>query len=256
MIRGSCEDDRLIDLLVDGELETSRRRELLERLDTQPDGWRRCAMAFLEDQSWGEALRSHSGATDAEREAAAPYPANGRASSAVALAFAPQTRPTQSRAAALGRTVSSVAALAAGLLLAFGLGWTTRGSSRPTTTPILSHRGSAATSAPPAAQTVAHGIEPSSQPSPAPATSERVMSVGGGMIPAGPTLSQRGLGIDPSWFQQPPTPLSQAFRDRVERGGYEIGQRRRLVSIRLDDGRRVSVPVEETRLRFIGNHTF
>jgi hypothetical protein len=50
-------DDRLLlDRLVDGELEEVDRRDLLQRLEAEPDGWRRCALAFLEAQSWREAL--------------------------------------------------------------------------------------------------------------------------------------------------------------------------------------------------------
>ena len=46
-------DDRLLDLLVDGELDQETQRRLLASLDEDPDGWRRCALAFLEAQSWG-----------------------------------------------------------------------------------------------------------------------------------------------------------------------------------------------------------
>jgi len=45
-------DQRLLDMLVDGELADDQRRELLVRLNETPDGWRRCALAFLEAQSW------------------------------------------------------------------------------------------------------------------------------------------------------------------------------------------------------------
>lgn len=40
-----------LDSLVDGELTPQRYRELLTRLDAEPDGWRRCALAFLESQA-------------------------------------------------------------------------------------------------------------------------------------------------------------------------------------------------------------
>ena len=49
-------NDRRLDLLVDGELDENDRRELLRGLDREPDGWRRCAMAFLEAQTWKQAL--------------------------------------------------------------------------------------------------------------------------------------------------------------------------------------------------------
>jgi anti-sigma factor RsiW len=49
-------DDGLLDRLVDGELPDEERRTLLLRLEAEREGWRRCALAFLEAQSWREAL--------------------------------------------------------------------------------------------------------------------------------------------------------------------------------------------------------
>src|SRR5262245_23445628 len=45
-----------MDRLVDGEVAEPERRTLLSRLERMPDGWRRCALAFLEAQAWREAL--------------------------------------------------------------------------------------------------------------------------------------------------------------------------------------------------------
>ena len=44
--------EQQVDLLVDGELSEADRRELLLQLEHEPDGWRRCALAFLEAQCW------------------------------------------------------------------------------------------------------------------------------------------------------------------------------------------------------------
>ncbi len=43
---------RQLDRLVDGELPSNEYRELLNQLEQQPDGWRDCAMAFLESHAW------------------------------------------------------------------------------------------------------------------------------------------------------------------------------------------------------------
>jgi hypothetical protein len=51
-------DDRLLERLVDGELNDAEYRALLAELEHRPDGWRRCALAFLEDQAWGREARS------------------------------------------------------------------------------------------------------------------------------------------------------------------------------------------------------
>lgn len=47
-----------LDRLVDGELSDPEYRNLLQSLEGQPDGWRRCAMAFLEAQVWGRELNA------------------------------------------------------------------------------------------------------------------------------------------------------------------------------------------------------
>ena len=62
-------DDILLDRLVDGELSPAERRELLASLDGRPDGWRRCALAFLEAQTWrGELPQLVAEATSSPRQ--------------------------------------------------------------------------------------------------------------------------------------------------------------------------------------------
>lgn len=47
-------DPRVIDRLVDGELDDDGRRQVLASLDYTQDGWRRLALAFVEAQTWRE----------------------------------------------------------------------------------------------------------------------------------------------------------------------------------------------------------
>lgn len=51
-------DDTVLDRLVDGELAEGEYRDVLAALDSGSDGWRRCAMAFLEAQAWRRDLGS------------------------------------------------------------------------------------------------------------------------------------------------------------------------------------------------------
>ncbi|HEU5119097.1 MAG TPA: hypothetical protein VFT74_21080 [Isosphaeraceae bacterium] len=88
-----------IDRLVDGELADFERRALLLELDTQPAGWRRCALAFLEAQEWRTALRASSAMPSVPEPRLMPSKPNRPKSSTLWLA----------RAAAV--------------LMAFGLGW-------------------------------------------------------------------------------------------------------------------------------------
>ena len=50
-------DPAILDRLVDGELAEADRREAVAKpLEHQPTGWRQCALAFLEAQSWRDLL--------------------------------------------------------------------------------------------------------------------------------------------------------------------------------------------------------
>ena len=47
----------VLDRLVDGELSPGERQQVLRWLDMREDGWRRCALAFLEAQTWGHQFK-------------------------------------------------------------------------------------------------------------------------------------------------------------------------------------------------------
>ncbi|MEJ7637798.1 MAG: hypothetical protein WKF75_07380, partial [Singulisphaera sp.] len=95
----TTDDPLQIDRLVDGELDPAERHALLVRFETEPGGWRRCALAFLEAQSWREAL--------------AP-PAAGSASGGTSrTSAAPATPPTDPRPG-FARRWRPMAAVAAG----------------------------------------------------------------------------------------------------------------------------------------------
>lgn len=64
-------DAMLIDRLVDGELSGDERRQLLAKLEAEPNGWRRCALAFIEAQTWRSALGGFADDAIANENAAA-----------------------------------------------------------------------------------------------------------------------------------------------------------------------------------------
>jgi len=72
------EDDTRFDRLVDGELSEEEYRQLLSTLDDYPDGWRRCATAFLEAQSWGSECKGLLNETD-QRSAISSVSATSKA---------------------------------------------------------------------------------------------------------------------------------------------------------------------------------
>src|SRR5262249_54535773 len=76
--------------------------------DVEPQGWRRCALAFLEAQTWRESLGGV--ANEARPEAT--------------LELEPRNQPPRRRGA---RSVLCHAAWAAGVLVSFAIGWATSG---------------------------------------------------------------------------------------------------------------------------------
>ena len=98
-------DDRFIDRIVDGTLTPAELRGAIDLLEREPDGWKRCAMAFLEAQSWRESFRA--------------FPEQARS----ALASRSLALPLSARAGNRGRRWIR-GPLAAGIVAAsFAMGW-------------------------------------------------------------------------------------------------------------------------------------
>lgn len=219
------EMDAALDLLVDGELGDPERRALLLRLDTTPDGWRRCALAFLEAQAWR-------GSLGAIARDAAPPPAPGLALEALR----PNPWPRRALAAAL-------------VVAAFGLG-------------LASGRSGRAPIGPAPVVVDAAKTEPEPAPSLSPRASEaepEVRAVGllaigdpgrdGAPVVNVPILA--GPGLDEGWLEGQAPALSDYDRQHWRRLGFDVEERRELVTMDLRDGRRVSVPVDRVRLRHV-----
>lgn len=98
------------DRLVDDELSAVERQQLLASLDDRPEGWRRCALAFLEAQAWGQEFR-----------AVLAEPVSGGSSGNVAMEIV-QGQACSGLPRWKGRWKGRWLAIAASLLLAFSLG--------------------------------------------------------------------------------------------------------------------------------------
>ena len=205
--------DSAIDRLVDGDLNESDRREILLALEEDPDGWRRCALAFLEDQSWREALA---------------YPA----SVGPKVASIPPSPPSIRPPTRWIRRASMVASL---LALSFAAGRFSPGNPR---------------------------VEVSRADSPKPVETipEPIREVGyidfvdgsSGETPPRRLPILSGPGLDEKMFRDRPPTVPDYVRARLERQGYQVKERRKLVSITLEDGRRVSIPMDEVELDYVG----
>jgi hypothetical protein len=209
-----------LDRLVAGDLPELERRELLLKLDAEPDGWRRCALAFLEDQAWRSALAGMAGSVPQPKPIVVPS-SNSRKS-----AWFPR-----------------VAVAASILALAFSAGFAAGGRKLQglvvsTETPVLSQ-----------------------VPDPSKVLdSSQVEEVGwvdlvdpsAGESPPRRVPIVSGPGLDDNWLRKQAPTISDYVRARWERQGYQIQERRKLVSVTLEDGRRVSIPMDEVAVDYVG----
>ena len=63
-----------------------------------------------------------------------------------------------------------------------------------------------------------------------------------------------GPGITEQWLRNQPPPLNEHREVALQRQGYQVDQRRRLITTTLADGRRVTVPIDQVQIRYTGNN--
>jgi hypothetical protein len=245
--------DDLIDRMVDGLLTPAELRTAIDLLDRTPDGWKRCAAAFLEAQCWRDAIRAGDGSDVPAREGP----------SALAL---PLARPRRPILASASRWTIAAAALAA----AFAFGWLTRSPEPPRkidatalqARAILAQRDHVE-SRPGASESVDpfrptpvsfdgyddDGRSPQPLP-PAVAAVGRVRIDADGASALVPILA--GPGITTDWLRDQPPPVSEHGQAYWERHGFQVDQQRHMVTTTLSDGRLVAVPIDQVELRYTG----
>jgi len=221
-----------LDRLVDGALSEVERRELLGQLEQRPDGWRRCAAAFLEAQAWREALGQH----------VATLPP--------ALVQLPSPSPSAAW------QWKHVLAIAASFLLAFSsVLWLRNGGNNtsnltPTdiakTTPLPSNH-----------STADPGTGPTQVADNNPAGPQTVRLV-----------VDRGANGQPEFVDVPvigdPQQVDRVLNDHslllppsvaqaLKRMGHEVHQQRELWPVQTSDGKQIVVPVDQVEVRYVGS---
>jgi hypothetical protein len=219
-----------LDRLVDGELTTDEYRELLRTLDAQPDGWRRCALAFLESQAWSRELKAM------RQEAEVTPPA------------------TTTRSAVPWRSARwpNLLAVAACFVIAFSLGLVFRAAwpgANAGPSPAIAER--AGTSGAPT--TVAEGDGQPTTPL-VPRGSVQFVLDGGEQPVDVPVYdwSPEHAG----WLSEQNPRVPSDVRRALQRLGGQLQWRRHVVPVRTQDGRSVLFPIDQLEITPVGDHRF
>lgn len=253
-------DDRELDRLVDGELDEDRRRELLVQLETQPDGWRRCALAFLESQALVAALGPRSATAEGQavelgRASASEPRAWAVPSQPISAGTAPAPHPRRRGPLNLQPWLNALAMTACFLIaLNIGLQWrngqdTANNTGRSTS------------------QQASNVAPPTAAPERAVAARGQLSADWQTVTLAVPDGASGGTAqvqlpcresdqLDEQWLKSLPGAISPEARRALERNGYQVRQHRQLVPLPLEDGRRLVVPVDQVELRFVGDEVY
>ena len=224
----AMEDERF-DRLVDGELSRDEYDQLLSSLDEKPGGWRRCALAFLEAQALRKELLPPAGET---------------------VDF-PVTFPKHSSNRLPGARLRLSLAVAAIILLAFGLGLTQRGWWPESEEVVLSNP-----------QLVDHqqdrppdiGRE---QPGVSMWVSDHsvrngeVRAVADGLDGVVPSNTQDGI-----WKRDARSGIPERISEMFERLGHDVQRRIRYVPVELSDSRQMLIPIEDVEIVPVSQESF
>jgi hypothetical protein len=227
-------DDELLDRLVDGELAETERKALLEDLDRRTDGWRRCALAFLEAQTFGTVFREHLNApAPVEQPTVVPYVAPRRESNTE-----------------WGRILAAAASF---LIVCSAVMWYRGGFNKPDIGAPLTD---VATTMP-----IPTGPAPAVQGPMVRGTPTEMVSL---TMPGDKPGQQQtvqlplvdGRSVDASALRQPQGIMPQNVVQTLQQMGHQVQQQRQFVPVQLQDGRRVLFSVDQVELRFVGNKDF
>jgi hypothetical protein len=239
------DDSLYVDLLIDGELDDRRRRELLLRLEREPDGWRSCALAFLEAQCWRQQLGGF------VSDAAGSSDATLSSSSSIVVG-----RQPSSRHGWLRNHLGVIVATAASFVAAFALGVTADLLVSPGQNQILAEQSGdslddvavAAGGGDENATSVAARV-PSEYVSPDDVSPRMLSLVVDGADPDGAqriSLPLRNASDLPDdWWLNDSSAVTSQLRELLEETGHRVQQRRKLWPFELQDGRQVVVPVDQ-----------
>jgi hypothetical protein len=208
-----------LDRLVDGELNETDRRELLLQFEREPEGWRRCALAFLEAQCWKQELGLMAPSTEAVASASTPV--------------SPDVRPaTSSGRASWRQHLATALTLCACFLIALAIGLNFRGGAGSTHNRDSSQVNPAT-----------HELNPSDE-----------LQIEGlnGETESVRVPRNRHDATAQNIADQRPDAMPQSVQREFERMGNEVVQKREVVPYPLKSGRSLMVPVDHAEIHYVG----
>lgn len=238
-------NDTRFDRLVDDELNEDERRELLGRLDNESDGWRRCALAFLEAQCWKKVL-GQIPSEPKEKEIDKPTTTKH-----------PRQSPWTGR-------LTVLTAMAASFLVALLLGTLTRdiwvGHSNnlgPTGSVASNTNNTQSTPRPirPEAELARATPKTSAASNPWHTVTVSTQSDGKPRPLINVPAVERD-NVDEQWLRSMPAAVPDNVVQALNRTGHQIETRREMVPVPLKDGRRLVVPVDQVDVHYVGNQTY
>lgn len=220
--------DYLIDLLVDGELRGAERSYLLTAIDDEPDAWRRCALAFLEERELKDGIGRLARGDDGEEE---PVETGGRQIVRI---------PGWTRIAA------AAAVLAAAFMLGTFFSGLMNGEPPERVQPggVAESSGNAGAGTPakhratPAGSDAAMDDSPAEQPGARPAWE---LVTGTDRRPLPILEADR---VDETLFASLPDPIPASVIRSLRERGHTVRRQRELMPYRLDDGTELVIPVD------------
>jgi hypothetical protein len=233
-------NDTQFDRLVDDELGEEERRKLLGRLDDEPGGWRRCALAFLESQCWKQALRQPPGELEAVGKPT--------------IAKHPQQSPWAGR-------MRLLSAMAASFLVALGLGtWAHRVATQHPGLPGITDQFASKTSKvnplpsnyQPQIQLANSASKKAVMPNPMQIVTVSATSDGRPHTLVNVPAVERDH-FDGQWLRNLPPAIPDDVMQALTRTGHQVQQRRELVPVPMQDGRQLVMPVDHVDVNYLGD---
>lgn len=229
-----------LDRLMDGSLGEEARHRLLLKLDQEPDGWKQCALAFLEAQTFRDAMGP---LLDLPVQANQSVPDSHLSLSPVS----PLTTPP--KPASIFKMPGNFLGIAASAALAFGAGWWANSTPANTTEPSIAQLKNSVPEP-----------GPTETPQPAASTTEPLKE--------SPVTNTPSVESTIAVAQKTETESSkqdkqiQALRQLgdtlrlLEKQGYSADMQKELVAFKTPDGRKVEVPVQQLVLKYRGKQTY